>query len=249
MERSPAPYQSLYSRHIPQPADTLCCMKPCPIRAILLTGLPLLSVLTPSALAQPPTTEAPGPTLTLAGPLMLAAKVDRAVPLYWREGRQRFAVGHVNPNGTLDLQIDPALRARARVGTLSDWKASHARNCDVQELSVEQDAKIQYLGAPEYDAGGQRYFVRPGTVTKNADDTTLKFLMFVYAENAGRLSGSEKCGTTVITYDMTLQPGWNAVDELQVLRTDDQFGPRMYNNARLMQSYEGPWNSFELQQP
>lgn len=208
--------------------------------------LPVVAALlcSPSG-AQTPPSEASSLTLTSAGPLVQAASIGKAVPLYWRDGRQRFAIGQVRPDGTLELRIDPALRARTRLGSLLDWKAAHARNCDVQGLNVEQDAKINYLGAPEYDAGDQRYFVRPGVPTRNEDGTiTLKFLMFVYAESAGRLSGTEACGGQVTTYDMTLQPGWNAVDERRTLGTDDQFSPRKYDNARLLADYAGPWTSF-----
>jgi hypothetical protein len=196
--------------------------------------------------AQTPPPDVSSLTLTSAGPLGTATAINKAVPLYWRDGRQRFAIGKVIPDGTLTLRIDPALRARTRVGSLLDWKTSHGRNCNVQGLIVEQDAKIKYLGAPEYDLGDQRYFVRPGTATRNEDGTiTLRFLMFVYAESVGRLSGTETCGAEITTYDMTLHPGWNAIDETQVLGTDDQFGPTRYDNARLLVDYAGPWISFK----
>ncbi|GGO37587.1 hypothetical protein HNQ08_004630 [Deinococcus humi] len=65
----------------------------------------------------------------------------------------------------------------------------------MQDLNVEQDARVQSLGAPEYDVPGQRYLVRPEMAVRNPDGTImLKYLLFVYAESAGRLSGTLGCG-------------------------------------------------------
>ena len=216
------------------------------MKARLFAPFIIAALFCPVSEAQTLPSEAPSLTLTSAGPLRLTTSIDRVVPLYWRDGIQRFAIGKVKPDGTLDLQIDSLVRARVRMGSLIDWKATHARNCDVQDLNVEQDAKVQSLGAPEYDVPGQRYLVRPGMAVRNPDGTiTLKYLLFVYAENAGRLSGTLMCGAETTTYDMTLQPGWNAVDETQVLDTEDQFGPKRYDNARPLLDYTGPWISFK----
>ena len=47
-------------------------------------------------------------------------------------------------------------------------------------------------------------------------------------------------------YDLTLQPGWNAVEDVQELGAGDQFGPVTLRNARVVTAYTGPWVSFEL---
>ncbi|WP_146160674.1 hypothetical protein [Deinococcus arcticus] len=213
--------------------------------ALLLLLTSVVGAQTTTLSTTVPTT--PPAALVVQGPLLRAAKLDKAAPLYWRDGRQRFAIGRVLPDGTLNFSLDTALQGRARLGSLADWKASRGRSCDVSALVVEQDAPVQYLGAPEYDAGGKKYYVRAGEVTRNTGGgLTLNFVMFVYAQAPGRMVGTERCDDGVTHYDLTLQPGWNAVEDVQELDTNDQFGPVTLRNARVITAYTGPWVSFEL---
>ncbi|GAA5502705.1 hypothetical protein Dxin01_02449 [Deinococcus xinjiangensis] len=157
------------------------------------------------------------------------------------------SVGEIKTDKAVSVTLTPEI-AKAKSRTLADFVNSiKTAGCDASQLTVQDTT---YRGLSKFDfttSNGTASYVQARSEISNADGTrSVTEKAFWYATAAGSITGQYTCpGGTPITYNVTLQPGWNVIDTTGVYNpTSKTTSSIRYTSMASTNTYTGPWYAY-----
>lgn len=156
-------------------------------------------------------------------------------------------VGEIKADKSVSATLTPDI-AKARSRTLSDFVNSiKTAGCDASQMSV-QDTTYRSLSKFDFTtANGTASYVQARSEVTNTDGTrNVTEKAFWYATAAGSITGQYTCpGGDPITYNVTLQPGWNTIDTTGLFNPTTKTTTNIhYTSVASTNTYTGPWYAY-----
>lgn len=189
----------------------------------------------------------PDLTLTLNGQLQYEEDYPSPPELFLKLERGTRAVGRINVNSTVNGTLNAATFENVSRGSLADWfRDTQNGTCDNSGLKV-QDATTLQISDLHFTHDGKSYYVRAGSVKRNSDGSeTYINRLFMWANRASSLTGTQKCGAVTVRYDLNFKPGWNTFEWVYTReRSTSSWSNEEYRNAQPVKTYTGTWLVYE----